>query len=365
MNGKKLLAFGIVVLAGAVLGAEGLARARAHARYGPYLDIYELHHRTPTGLLVPLADLDLEFGGRCRIRTDEHGFRSAPVPVPKPPGTLRLAFLGSSTTFCAQASTNEKTWPSLVTAALQERFPDLVVDHVNAGVTSYCLADSIAGLEQRVAAVAPDVVVYYEAANELAVDTHVLAEAAGLAEPEHVPGWLERHSLLWMLVQKNRRFVDSQREGRGDGPKLQCDLERLAAGFEDRLVGLVERARGLGAATVLCTVATRFDREQPLEAQLANMEQSFTFMPYLEPEALLAGFEAYNGAIARAARRSGAVLVDGHEALQGREAWFTDSVHFSEAGCAAQAQRVTEALLRSQPFLELVETVRSQERPTR
>src|SRR5688572_25187522 len=230
MRMRRALALGGLALVLAALGAEGLIRVRAHARYGRYLDIYDLHHRLAvTNLLVPLPDLDVPFGNGTRVQTDERGFRSPPVAVPKLPGTLRLAFLGASSTFCSQVSCNERTWPHLVRVGVQERFPGLAVDHVNAGVTSYCLAESLQDFEQRVAAVEPDVVVICHAANDLAVDTHVLAEREGLAEPARRPGWLERHSLLWRLVRKNLAFQASQREGRGEGPKLACDLDALAA----------------------------------------------------------------------------------------------------------------------------------------
>jgi lysophospholipase L1-like esterase len=358
MRSRTVLACAALALVLAPLGAEGLIRLRAHAKYGRYLDIYDLHHRLPeTNLLVPLANLDVEFGAGTRVQTDEHGFRSSPVAVPKPARTLRLAFLGASTTFCSQVASNARTWPALVRDGLQERWPALAVECVNAGVTSYTILDSLQNLEQRVAAVEPDVIVIYDAANDLAVDTHALAEAAGLAEPARVPSWLERTSLLWRLIRKNRDFLAAQREGRGAGTKLRCDMEALAAGFEERLVRLVARAQQSAELVVLVTFATRFAREQPREVQLANMEQSFTFMAYLAPEDLLAGFEAYDRAIARAAARTGALLIDELDALQGREEFFADSVHFSEAGCVAMAQRLVRGLTAAQAFTTLAAAI--------
>jgi len=350
MRARRTAGFGILALALALLGAEGLIRLRARARYGRYLDIYDLHERLPSNLLVPLPYLDVPFGNGTRIQTDEHGFRSPPLAMPKPPGTLRLAFLGASTTFCSQVASNERTWPHLVRVALQEHYRELRIEHVNAGVTSYCVADSLQNFEERVAAVDPDVVVICQLANDLAVDTHALAESAGLAEPARTPGWLERTSLLVRLIRKNAAFQASQREGRGAGPKLASDMDALAARFEERLVTLVERARETAEVVALLTFSTKFSRDQPLEAQLANMEQSFTFMSYLAPADLHAGFEAYNRAIERAAARTGAVLIDTRGSLQGKAALFADSVHLSDAGCAAMADCVTRGLLDSGLF---------------
>jgi len=356
MKTRSLVVFGLAAVVLAGLGAEALVRGRAHARFGEYLDIYDLHERLPgSDLLVPLADLDTEFGGATHIVTDEHGFRSPPVPQPKPEGTLRLAFLGASTTFCSQARDAARTWPGLVAAELARRRPALRVDYVNAGVTSYLVADSALGLEERVAAVQPDVVVIYHAANDLAVDTHELAVVAGLAKPAGEPGWLEEHSLLYRLIRKNRRYQAAQAEGGSDGPKLDCDLEALARGFEDRLVDLVERASETAELVVLPRYATRFDRSQPREMQLTHMAQSFTFMAYLTPEALFDGFEAYDRAIARAAERTGALLIDDVDELQGCVPCFTDSVHLSERGCEVMARRIVEGLEECEEFRRLAE----------
>jgi lysophospholipase L1-like esterase len=358
MRPARVLLLSSVALAAALLGAEGLIRMRAHARYGRQLDIYDLHQRLPSGLLVPRASLDVPIGDGRHVRTDERGFRSPPVPLPKPPGTVRLAFLGSSTTFCSQVPSNDHTWPALVRAELAGRLAGLHVDYVNAGVTGHLLSDNQQDLSERVAAIEPDVIVIYQAANDLAADTQALAVAAGLVGPSEERGWLERHSLLFGLVRKNQAFLRSQEQGRGERGKLECDLEALARGFEDRLVALVVRAQAVAGLVVLPTAATRFDRAQTLPEQLAHMEQSFTFMHYLRPEDLHRGFELYNAAIARAAARTGALLISDHACLQGRIECFTDSVHLSSAGCQVMAQRVVGGLFASERFTALVSAKR-------
>ena len=55
----------------------------------------------------------------------------------KPPGTYRIAFLGGSTTYCAEVSGDDKTWPYLVVEALKAGYPDRRFDYVNVGVPGY------------------------------------------------------------------------------------------------------------------------------------------------------------------------------------------------------------------------------------
>ena len=356
---KPFLARAALLVALALLAAEGLVRYRAWKRFGPYLDVYEFHERMPgTGLLRLQPDLSLTFARHSLIETDSRGFRSPELTLPKPPGTVRLAFLGASTTFCGQASTNERTWPALVTAGLAERFPEVRFDHANAGVTSLVVADSLLSLEHRVRAIEPDVLVVYEAANDLALDTERLARGQGLALERDEPSWLGRMSVLWRLIEKNVRYRAAQEMARAPGGELEWDPAALADAFGARLLRLIEEGRRTSELVVVPTFATLFRAEQPLETQLANLEQSFSFMPYLSPEATLEGYAQYNRAIREACAAGGALLVEAAGAIPGEPEYFHDSVHFTERGCQALADLVVEALAGSKAFHDLVERVR-------
>ena len=98
------------------------------------------------------------------------GFRSPEITVAKPPGHVRIAFLGGSTTYCAEVSSNEMTWPHLVWKALHERWPDLDLDYINAGVPGYTTRALLPALEKRVARFNPDIIVIYEATNDLSAN---------------------------------------------------------------------------------------------------------------------------------------------------------------------------------------------------
>src|SRR5262245_54368623 len=113
-----------------------------------------------------------EIRGRVtRIVIDEDGFRSPPLDHPKQASRIRLAFLGGSTTFCAEVSSNEATWPAIVERELSERFPEREFDFLNAAVPGYRLEHLQKRLEHHVAPQAPDVIVIYEATNDLSADT--------------------------------------------------------------------------------------------------------------------------------------------------------------------------------------------------
>ncbi len=357
---KRFVLRAALVLALALLCAEGLIRYRAWRRFGPYLDVYDFHERMGgSGLLRPRPGLSITFARRSRIETDSRGFRSPELALPKPPGTVRLAFLGASTTFCGQASSNERTWPALVTAGLAARHPELAFDHANAGVTSLCVADSLVSLRERVRAVEPDVLVVYHAANDLALDTAALARAQGLTVGSDERSWLGGVSVLWRLVEKNRRYQAAQRAARGGGGALVWEPDVLAHAFGERLRALLAEGRRTARLVVVPTFATAFRAEQPRAEQLARLEQSFSFMPYLSPEATLAGYAAYNDAIRAACAAEDALAVETALAIPGGEECFQDSVHLTERGCEAMAERVVLALEASAAFQRVLETARA------
>ncbi|MEM7307456.1 MAG: SGNH/GDSL hydrolase family protein [Planctomycetota bacterium] len=330
-------------------------RVRARFLYGSARDVYSVYERDEeTGLLVPIAGLHTELARRARVEISSQGFRGPEVPVPKPPSRLRLAFLGGSTTFCARASSNERTWPHLATERLAASFPGVELDYLNAGVTGSSVDDSRRAIPLRLAGMEPDVVVIYHAAKDLADDTRALAVAGGLFEEPGEPGWLERRSLLWQLMKMNLGYLSAQRAGRGDGPKLDADPASYSGGFRARLTELVRAARSEASLVVLVTFAIRTRAEQPPEVQLENLAHAFTFTPYLAPDAILAGYAEYNRVIVEVARETGAALIEGHATIPGTAEYFSDSVHFTEAGYAAMAERVAEALAAADPFRELV-----------
>src|SRR5512143_2051214 len=107
--GARLALLGVSLLV-ALLLLEGAVRVRQWMRYGTtQADAVELVTDPATGLRIARPHMDTG-----RIQTNSLGFRSPELETPKPRGRVRLAFLGGSTTFCAEVSSNAVTWPALV-----------------------------------------------------------------------------------------------------------------------------------------------------------------------------------------------------------------------------------------------------------
>src|SRR5436190_13451044 len=117
---KRLIAalLTIIVLLAMLVAAEIAVRVRQQLKYGSASVAEDYYTYDPkTNLRVPVPNL-----ARGRISINSLGFRGPEIPLPKPAGTVRLAFLGASTTWCGEVSGNEAVWTHLVAEFLGRTF---------------------------------------------------------------------------------------------------------------------------------------------------------------------------------------------------------------------------------------------------
>ncbi len=103
-------------------------------------------------------------GERFVIQMNSYGYRTHEFDVPKPDGMVRIICIGGSTTVAGR--TNEETYPALLEARLRGRFPGLPLEVLNLGVSSVT-TEYWLGRRERVFAYEPDVIVQYQAINDI------------------------------------------------------------------------------------------------------------------------------------------------------------------------------------------------------
>ncbi|MBI3929533.1 MAG: hypothetical protein HY319_28585 [Armatimonadetes bacterium] len=123
------------------------------------------------------------------VQTNEHGFRTHPVQLPKPPDRFRIVCVGGSTT--VEGTTNETTYPALVEQRLRKRFPHRDLEVLNCGVSGLDATVELERLEDYLA-LEPDLLVEYNVINDLC--WHLLPELEH-ARPRF-ERWLRRSELL-------------------------------------------------------------------------------------------------------------------------------------------------------------------------
>jgi lysophospholipase L1-like esterase len=128
-------------------------------------------------------------GERFVIQINSQGFRTHEFALPKPAGLVRVVCIGGSTTVAGR--TNDETYPALLEARLRARYPGLPIEVLNLGVSGVTHEHWLTRLD-RVLAYAPDVVVHYEAVNDIAW--------------RQFPRFAAAHP-LWKLAYSSRLFA--------------------------------------------------------------------------------------------------------------------------------------------------------------
>jgi lysophospholipase L1-like esterase len=265
----------------------------------------------------PGATLELpKPGGAQQLRINSLGFRGAEIRVPKPPGTLRVACLGASTT--VQGPRDDATYPARLEAKLRERHPGLAIEVLNLGVSAtwsdYWLerSDALFALE-------PDVLLQYDGINDVAfVHLHHWAEARPWRRT------LYRSILAQRLWPPDPAAFD---------PLFEVTLRNQ--------LRLFRRARERGVAYVTASFAT------PDPQRLSAPERRFLdhdvdrlwgrALGISDYAAFHALVERYDGLFAERMRRQGVPHLLLHRELAD-PALFTDVCHLTTRGLDALAE---------------------------
>jgi lysophospholipase L1-like esterase len=340
-TGRKLLfaAFATLIV---LAGCEAALRVRAWVRYGsPSTGVRDpmLTYDRDADLYVPRPGYEAQ-GARIHIKINSLGFRGDEFTRQKPPRTVRVACLGASTTFCAEASSNRTTWPHRLQEKLQAAYPDVKIEVINAAVGGYVAADSLKALRHRVLPLDPDVVIYYEANNEIVKDTKELAARQGIAVesvPSRPAAVLSKYSLMFDLAYKNLAILAAGRASAA--PKIDRVPADLPAHFISELDEMrVELARR-NVPLVLSTFLVKYRRNQPRQTQIANADVAFYYMPWMSIDGMLNAMDVYNDAILGYAKQHDLPVVDDREAVPPDADHYSDCMHFKDAGAEAMADR--------------------------
>jgi hypothetical protein len=333
-----------------LIGCEAAVRVRAWIRYGSAASNVRdpmMTYDVASGLNVPTPGYEVR-GDKVNIKINTLGFRGDEISREKPANTIRIATLGASTTFCAETSGNHRTWPYRLQERLQAAHPHVTIQVINAGVAGYVASDSLRNLRHRVMPLKPDLVIYYEANNEIVRDTRELAVREGIAEkpaPARIAGTLSRYSLLFDLLYKNAVILAG---GRGDSGR---NIDQVPLSLPDRFIGVLDEMRQELARQnipfVLSTFLVKYRRNQDKPTQIANADVAFFYMPWMSIDGMLHAMDTYNDAILAFARQHGLPVVDDPVAVPADGDHFVDCMHLSDRGADAMSQRFFRFLSQS------------------
>jgi hypothetical protein len=142
----------------------------------PYADLWVVTGRkNGPNPMASWAFIDAFSAYRARPRegrpsVNRYGFIATPeLRVSKPPNTIRIAFLGESSTAGTGRSNfaDENTWPWQVADMLQKGFPEKHIEFINAALGGYTSFESYGRLWSRIRFFSPDIIVVYHDWNEM------------------------------------------------------------------------------------------------------------------------------------------------------------------------------------------------------
>jgi len=363
--GRKILYASILALVALVL-CEGALRVRSWMRYGSAATGVRdpmLVYDRDADLYVPKPGYEVK-GAKINIKINSLGFRGDEFVRQKPPGTVRVACLGASTTFCAEVSSNAATWPARLQEKLRQAYPGVNIEVVNAAVGGYVAEDNLKNLQHRVLPLEPDLVIYYEANNEIVHDTQLLAARDGLiradgARQSPFVATMSKYSLTFDLAYKNLAIAARSRAA-ADGQKV---LDRVPRDLPDRFVGVLDRMHSDLAAKdvpfLLSTFIVKYRRDQDRATQVRNADVAFYYMPWMSIDGMLDAMDVYNQAILDYGARAHVPVVDDRDAIPPDADHFSDCMHLLDPGAEAMADRFARYILDAQVLKDAVSQART------
>jgi len=346
---RKFLYAG-VLLTVLLLFCEGALRVRAWVKYGsPSTGVRDpmLTYDPAAGIYTPTPGFEVK-GAKIHIKINSLGFRGDEFTRTKPANTFRIVCLGASTTFNSEVSSNHATWPHRLQEKLRQAYPGMNIEVINASLGGYVARDNLKNLTHRVLPLDPDLVIYYEANNEIVSDTAELAKRQGLATGNRQPGLvttISRFSLLFDLAYKNLAILMRSRAS------AQGKIERVPPDLPAHFITVLDEMRAALAQRntpfVLSTFIVKYRRSQDRATQIANADVAFYYMPWMSIDGMLDAMDVYNQAILDYAKRQNLPVVDDREAIPADAEHFTDCMHLADKGADAMAERFARYLRQS------------------
>jgi len=197
------------------------------------------------------------------VHVNASGFRGRDVEVAKPDGVLRIMVVGGSTVFDSTVDGDDQAWPARLEHHLGCLLPSRKVEVINAGVPGYVMLDNLIRLQSELYEFRPDILVLYQAHNDLLAALHRIHESyRGLRTPREVESvapwtqWLREHSLLYNKLALKAKVL--QRAASAKAARQQSSpqtyTESIAAGaarHEKDLRSFLLISQGFGIRVVV------------------------------------------------------------------------------------------------------------------
>lgn len=284
------------------------------------------------------------------------GFRGRDVEVAKPDGVLRVMVVGGSTVFDSTVDGDDQAWPARLEHHLGCLLPGRKVEVINAGVPGYVMLDNLIRLQSELYEFRPDILVLYQAHNDLLAALHRIHEShRGLRTPREVESvapwtqWLREHSLLYnklaLKAKVFQRAASARTASQESSPQTYTEsIEAGAARHEKDLRSFLLIAQGFGIRVVVPqTVHIGSDDPKAVDSEIAWMWQNAVGAPL---EHILFGYRRYEEVTRQLTAALNVPYLPLHDTGLESKEWYADGdpVHFNDEGADRMAAWIARKL---------------------
>lgn len=290
------------------------------------------------------------------VHVNASGFRGRDVEIAKPDGVLRIMVVGGSTVFDSTVDGDDKAWPARLEHHLGCLLPTRKVEVINAGVPGYVMLDNLIRLQSELYEFKPDILVLYQAHNDLLAALHRIHESyRGLRTPRKVESvapwteWLQEHSLLYNKLAMKAEVLQRARWARTAREKSSPNtytesIEAGAARHEKDLRSFLLIAQGFGIPVVVPqTVHIGGDDPKELDPEVAEMWRNAIGAPL---EHILSGYQRYEDVTRRVTTGLDVPYLPLQDAGLESKQWYADGdpIHFNNEGADLMAVSIARKL---------------------
>ncbi len=147
-------------------------------------------------------------GAAQQISHNRLGFRGRETSWEKPPGTLRIVTMGGSSVYGQSETKDDAVWSARLEEHLRAARPGQKIEVINGGCSGWSTFEMLINLELRMVDLDPDVVLVYEAINDMRCALYTLG---GPVQRDNThwrqPFPVDRPSKLEKLFEKSRAYL--------------------------------------------------------------------------------------------------------------------------------------------------------------
>ena len=290
------------------------------------------------------------------------------VNTVKAGGVYRILFLGGSSTQC-EALLPDQRYPETVDRLLRERFPEIKIEILNAGLAWYTAKHSLINYVTYYEAWQPDLVIVMHSMNDLYRSFSPPEYAAGdynklwshfygpsihgaLPPPYEKHLWEKLRSVSFLgfpvkRITENWYSIFRYKE-------VDYPLSRYysAPDFERYLGSLVRNILKHSQAVILSEPSLYKEVMSREESKALRFPKEVCALPlpfggreYASADSVHRAMRAFNGAAGKIAQDEGAVFLDAAEQMPRDLKYFIDDIHYTAEGAERLAQIVVQGII--------------------